>query len=100
MSKQLKQRVALPLVRHVLESFNRGAISSEQACLELGVSRSRLFELRRGWLAASLRGEEWAPGCSGGDHHGPWPVALTDFLRAALTTRPPATYAFAASEAV
>lgn len=100
MSKQLKQRVAPPLVRHTLESFNRGEISSKQACLELGVSRSRLFELRRDWLAASLRGGEWAPGCSGGDHRGPWPAVLTDFLRAALTTRPPASYAFAASEAV
>ena len=100
MSKQLTHRVALPLVRHVLESFNNGEVTSAQACLELGVSRSRLFELRRDWLAATRGGAEWSPASSGGDHKAPWPSALTDFLRQALSTRPPATYAFAASEAV
>ena len=41
MSKQLHQRIALPLLRHVLETFNAGAMTSEQACSELCLSRSR-----------------------------------------------------------
>ena len=45
MSKQLHLRIALPLLRHVLETFNAGAMTSEQACSELCLSRSRLFAI-------------------------------------------------------
>ena len=100
MSKQLHQRIALPLLRHVLETFNAGAMTSEQACSELGLSRSRLFAIRKEWLSAIRRGEEWVPSGSGGAHKAPWTEELKSFLRQALSTRPPASFAFAASEAV
>ena len=53
MSKQLHQRIALPLLRHVLETFNAGVMTSVQACGELGLSRSRLFAIRKEWLFAN-----------------------------------------------
>ena len=100
MSKQLHQRIALPLLRHVLETFNAGAMTSEQACSELCLSRSRLFAIRKEWLSAIRRGEDWRPSGSGGAHKAPWTEELKAFLRQALSTRPPASFAFAASEAV
>jgi hypothetical protein len=100
MSKQLHQRIALPLLRHVLETFNAGAMTSEQACSELCLSRSRLFAIRKEWLSAIRRGEDWKPSGSGGAHKAPWTEELKAFLRQALSTRPPASFAFAASEAV
>ena len=72
MSKQLHQRIALPLLRHVLETFNAGAMTSEQACSELCLSRSRLFAIRKEWLSAIRRGEDWKPSGSGGAHKAPW----------------------------
>lgn len=100
MSKQLHQRIALPLLKHVLETFNAGAMTSKQACSKLGLSRSRLFAIRKEWLSAIRRGEDWKPSGSGGAHKAPWPEELKAFLRQALSTRPPASFAFAASEAV
>ena len=100
MSKQLHQRLALPLLRHVLETFNAGAMTSEQACSELCLSRSRLFAIRKEWLSAIRRGEDWKPSGSGGAHKAPWTEELKSFLRQALSTRPPSSFAFAASEAV
>ena len=100
MSKQLHQRIALPLLRHVLETFNAGAMTSEQACSELCLSRSRLFAIRKEWLSAIRRGEDWKPSGSGGAHKAPWTEELKAFLRKALSTRPPASFAFAESEAV
>ena len=81
MSKQLHQRIALPLLRHVLETFNAGAMTSEQACSELCLSRSRLFAIRKEWLSAIRRGEDWKPSGSGGAHKAPWTEELKAFLR-------------------
>ena len=44
--------------------------------------------------------QAWKPSSSGGAHKAPWPEELKAFLRQALSTRPPASFAFAASEAV
>ena len=87
MSKQLHQRIALPLLRHVLETFNAGAMTSEQACSELCLSRSRLFAIRKEWLSAIRRGEDWKPSGSGGANKAPWTEELKAFLRQALFPR-------------
>ena len=98
MKQQISKRRGIPHIRHTLEQFNRGIITTEEAMIDLDISRSRLFELRRQWLACLRRGEEWAPGVSGGDHHPPWPTDSVGFLRDALSCKPPYSYAFAASE--
>jgi len=99
MNKQLLNRRSALHIRHVLEQFNDGLFPTEEAMLELGVSRSTLFALRKEWLSATRAGNtEWMPGTSGGNHHPPWPDEAVRFLREALSGKPPFSYAFAASE--
>jgi hypothetical protein len=98
MKQQITHRRSHLHIRHVLERFNGGSLSSRDAARELGVSRSRLFDLRRQWLHATLRGVEWAPGVSGGNRHARWPDEAVAFLRSALSGTEHYSYAFAASE--
>ena len=98
MSNQLPNRKSTLHVRHVLEQFNGGFTTKDQAMLELGVSRTTLFDLRKKWLDAKRKGTEWHPGTSGGNHRDPWPENATAFLRLNLAPPNPYSYAFAASE--
>lgn len=99
MKRQLANRLALPHVRDTLAQFVDGKMSSAEAAESLGISRSRLYQLRTGWLLAKARGElaAWSPGLSGGDHLPEWPEDVKVLLRAALAAG--YSYAFAASEA-
>lgn len=80
--------------------FRRGEISALDATGELGLSRSRLYVLYADYLrACARRGQSsWTPGHSGGNHHPAWPREVFELLRKLLGARPPASYAFAASE--
>ena len=98
MKQQIAHRRSVLHIRHILEQFNGGVLSSSHAARELGVSRARLFDLRRSWLHATLRGAEWSPSVSGGNHHAPWPEGAVSFLRDTLSGEVPYSYAFAASE--
>jgi hypothetical protein len=98
MKQQISHRRSPLHVRHVLERFNGGGLSAADAAGELGVSRATLFELRRRWLGATLRGEEWSPGVSGGNRHAPWPEEAAAFLGGVLSGGDRYSYAFAASE--
>ncbi len=68
----------------------------------LGVSRSRVYTLKTEYLRARAcgRGEAWQPGLSGGDHAEDWPAEVGGLLRRRLASDPPASYAFAATEAL
>lgn len=79
-----------------------GAISAQAAAEALGLSRNRIYELFTDYLAAYGPGrhQHWAPGVSGGDHAPAWPSAVTALLRKRLSSDPPASYSFAASEAL
>lgn len=57
-------------MRRHLERFNNGESSCAETCGALGISRTRLYELRHEWLKDR---ESFAPGTSGGDHRGRWP---------------------------
>lgn len=93
-------RLAAPFIRHVLSQFRRQALSASQAATELGISRSRFYQLWADYLRAVARRQahRWAPCPSGGNRRKPWPAAVPKLLRKLLSATPPASYSFAASE--
>ena len=98
---QLKHRCGTPLIQHLLSEFRAGHLKAEAAYRELGLSRSRFYELYHDYLAAGLqRNQQWVPRSSGGNHARPWPVEVRALLRERLSSRPPSSYSFAASEAL
>jgi hypothetical protein len=99
MKKQIGSRLGLAHVQDVLTQMCDGAITVGQACDSLGVCKTRLYELRSGYLAARAEGNAngWQPGVSGGNRAAPWDGRATAFLRAALAAG--YNYSFAASEA-
>jgi len=68
----------------------------------LGLSRSRFYKLYADYLRACAQGQQshWEPGVSGGDHAPEWPPEVHALLRKRLSSKPPASYSFAASEAL
>jgi hypothetical protein len=97
---QLLKRLAPPFIREVFASFRRGELTGILAATELGLSRSRFYELYAEYLraCAQRRARHWAPGVSGGDHLASWPPEVEALLRRLLSNRPPASYSLAASE--
>jgi hypothetical protein len=97
---QLLKRLAPPFLREVFASFRRGELTAATAAGELGLSRSRFYELYADYLraCAERRARSWVPGVSGGNHVAPWPKEVAPLLRKLLTNRPPAGYSLAASE--
>lgn len=86
-------------MRHILAEFRAQRITAQVAANELGVSRSRLYRLYGDYLAAGpTRDQRWVPTASGGDHAAPWPPGVQALLRARLSSHPPSSYSFAASE--
>lgn len=85
-----------------MEQFRRGELSASDVALDLGISRSRAYDLRTSYLKACAQGtaSEWRPGSSGGNHHRAWPDLVCDLLRRRLSSDPPSSYSFAASEAL
>ena len=99
---QLIHRLAAPLIRHVLEQFRTRKLSALQAAERLVLSRRRLYQLYHDYLAAygPRRHHQWQPQASGGNHARPWPPPVLSLLRKRLSSDPPASYSFAASEAL
>ena len=96
---QLKHRCGTPLIQHILSEFRAGHLKAGAAYRELGLSRSRFYELYNDYLTAGLqRDQRWAPRSSGGNHAKPWPVQVRALLRERLSSRPSSSYSFAASE--
>lgn len=99
---QLAHRLAAPLARHVLEQFRSQQLSAAQVAAALGLSGRRLYQLHHDYLKAYARRQHatWTPGVSGGNHAPAWPAAVIALLRKRLGSKPPASYSFAASEAL
>lgn len=85
-----------------MEGVRTGEVSALAAAEQLGLSRRRLYQLLSDYLAAYGPGKHqtWEPGVSGGDHASAWPPAVIALLRKRLASDPPASYSFAASEAL
>lgn len=98
MKKQIRSRLGLAHVHDVLKQVCEGTMTVPQGCDSLGVSKTRLYELRSGYLEARAAGraDSWQPGLSGGNHAAPWDGRVTDFLSRALAAG--YNYSFAASE--
>lgn len=98
MKKQIGSRLGLPHVHDVLKQVCEKTISVDQACESLGLAKTRLYELRSGYLKARAAGEVavWQPGMSGGNRAAPWAGPVVAFLKTALHKG--YNYAFAASE--
>jgi hypothetical protein len=99
---QLVHRFAAPLIRHVLEQFRTQQLGAAQAAAALELSVRRLYELLHDYLKAygCRQHARWTPRTSGGNHARPWPIAVLALLRKRLGSKPPASYSFAASEAL
>jgi hypothetical protein len=88
------------LIRHVLAGFRAGRLKAKAAAKKLGLSRSRFYEVYSNYLRVCAHHQQahWIPSVSGGDHAPDWPAAVHALLRKRLSSRPPASYSFAASE--
>jgi hypothetical protein len=97
---QLVKRLPPPLVRHLLADYRSQQLSASEAAKELGLSRSRFYELFSEYLRAQAggRGQDWSPGPSGGDHRPDWPPQVIALLQKLLSSKPPSSYSAAASE--
>jgi len=69
---------------------------------ELGLGRRRFYQLYGAYLRAAATGTAatWQPGHSGGNRQQVIPAPVAALWRALLTVQPPASYSFAASEAL
>ena len=87
-------------MRDVLRRFRARQLSVAEATAELGLGRTRFYELYASYLAACAqrRAHAWSPACSGGNHRAPIGAAVTATLRKLLGASPPCSYSFAASE--
>lgn len=56
MTEQLAKRATTQWVSQVLEQFNKHTITEKEACNLLDIKRIQLYELRRRWLKAALKG--------------------------------------------
>jgi GAF domain-containing protein len=97
---QLIKRLPAPLLRHLLHSYRTGHLCARAAARELGLARSRFYELYADYLCACANGhaDTWTPGCSGGDHHPEWSAEVTALITKLLAAKPPCSYSAVASE--
>ena len=84
----------------MLAAFRAGEIKTQSARRRLGLSRARCYKLYGGYLAAGAHHQQstWTPSVSGGDHAPQWPPEVDALLHKRLSSQPPASYSFAASE--
>jgi hypothetical protein len=87
-------------VRDVLRRFRAEQISIRAATAELGLGRSRFYELYGTYLAACAKrkARSWTPISSGGNQRRPFPDPVANTLRKLLGAVPPCSYSFTASE--
>jgi hypothetical protein len=82
--------------------FGKGDLSPAEAMSELTLGHTRFYELYADYrhACAQHRQRSWQPGCSGGNHRQDWPQEVLALLRKLLGAQVPASYSFAASEAL
>lgn len=97
---QLSKRLPAPLIRHLLANYRRQQLSTSEAAKELGLARTRFYELYADYLKACSQGQTatWSPSVSGGNHQPQWPAAVIALLTKLLSSKPPSSYSAAASE--
>jgi hypothetical protein len=83
-----------------MAELRAGRLSASDLSLELGLGRTRIYELRTEYLRAGARGqpEAWQPGASGGDHHPDWPPEAVALAIRLLSSSPRSSYSAVASE--
>lgn len=65
MTKQIAKRLTGQWVTQVLEQFNNHTIAEKEACELLELKRIQLYELRKRWLKAKLKGQPFSLQSSG-----------------------------------
>lgn len=98
--QQLHGRHAAPFVRDVLRRFRALELSRAAAGAELGLGRTRFYELFSSYLAACASGRvaHWRPTASGGNHRQALSAPVLATLRKLLGAVLPCSYSFSASE--
>jgi hypothetical protein len=96
----LPRRLAPPFIRHLFEEARAGRLSAAAVASELGISRSRFYQLRTDYLRACAAGRagQWAPCASGGDHHPDWPAPVVALATRLLSSSPRSSYSAVTSE--
>jgi hypothetical protein len=96
----LIKRLPAPFIRHLLACHRAQHLSAKAAAAELGLSRSRFYELYSQYLhaAAHAQADTWTPRTSGGDHTPYWPAEVTATAQKLLSSKPPSSYSAVASE--
>ena len=93
--KQLSRRLPPIFVREVLESFNAGILDASETAAQLGVGRTRLYELRTEFLRNR---QMYGPGTSGCPYRWAWPPDILGFLEEFLPLQSPPNYQLVADE--
>ena len=88
------------MVRHLFLRLRAGEIDVAALAAELGVSCSRVYQLRTDYLRACAAGpaDLWQPGLSGGDHRPAWPDDAVALASRLLSSSPRSSYSAVASE--
>jgi hypothetical protein len=83
-----------------LATYRAQQMSASEAAKELGLSRTRFYELFSDYLRACSTGcsQSWSAGTSGGDHRPDWPPEVIQLLQKLLSSKPPSSYSAASSE--
>jgi len=89
-------------VRYLMGKLRVSELTARQVAEELGVTKRRIRQLYREYLKFCVQSKaaEWEPGKSGGYRGRVIPEAIEDLWRKMLGAKPPAPYAFIASEAL
>jgi len=92
--------VPAALIRHLFSKHRRGLLGVAQLIEEIGIGRTRFYELYGSYLraCAARQGGRWAPSCSGGVRRAKLSAQAAQLLVRLLGARPPCSYRFAASE--
>jgi len=100
--QQLVCRHGLAFIRHVVAGYQQHTLSAEQAAQELGITSRWLRRLAFDYGRARAQGQAdtWQPRRSGGNRQQVIPSAVEALWRNLFKAQPPASYSFAASEAL
>jgi len=95
LEKQIIHRLPPDFVRRILADFNDRKLDALTAAAHLGITRSRLYQLRTAFLR---NGQSFKPKPSGGARGGAWPTQVHDFLQDFLPLQNPPNYQLVADE--
>jgi hypothetical protein len=89
-------------IRHLMGKLRAEELGTREVAAELEVSERRVRQLYHAYLASCAQGRqnEWVPGKSGGNRQRLVPSPVEALWSSMLGVKPPAPYAFCASEAL